>query len=1617
MKRLCEEYSSIDGHEIIKKEVNIYKSHAHLQPPLPAHLNLLQQQHKAVGGVAVDPHLLPHSLKDSQSIQSSAIIAESGVPPLPALAGTMQSSLYPSVTYATVSTGTTSAATPSTSHVTATKSQGLQMGGLSTGHAQMRIKGNSSPGGTLPQPQMLPQQHSPSNNSQFQRLKVEDALTYLDMVKFKFGEKPQVYNDFLDIMKEFKTQSIDTPGVITRVSSLFNGYPELIMGFNTFLPPGYKIEVQKNDQGYAFQVSVSVPSPTGSASLNDPTMAMNTGSINSNTGQKPPSTILCGSGIIHNNVSRPPGGPQPPGPQQQTMPVSSSTPHLMSSSMDLNSVSAGIGGGVTIAPSPVSAAAVASVLHHHTSVGNATGDFFGSISQQQPPSSQQRHQQQQQPPQHQSQHLQQHLQQQQHQVNASHNNALSLTAAALQTQLDTPQNQPVEFNHAINYVNKIKNRFQGQPEKYKRFLEILHAYQKEQRTLKEASQGSGLGKHLTEQEVYSQVAKLFENQSDLLTEFGQFLPDATNHMSNQSVTGPGVPLLITDQQYQSIGKKPVSSKPHHHRPGGGGVNVICPSSGPGAGSGNTGNSSGFISGDRDRDRDHNHHSLHSSNHGHHHMSERHISNKTGHITNPKRSPPYPSSGHNRDMPPAKKHKPSYGSSSLCRDFSIADAAKYATLNDYAFFDKLRKAVKSQDVYNNFLRCLVLFNQEIVSKYELVQLVTPFLGKFPELMRWFRDFLGQSDTETLPFNTVRQERPHNEHTLDIDYSTAKRLGASYCIIPPAQENLKFSGRTKLCNEVLNNQWVSFPTWSEDSSFVGSRKNQYEEYMYRCEDERFELDVVIETNASTIRSLEGVSKKLNRMSPEEINKYHFEDCLSGSFHILHHKALKRIYGDKAPDIIEGLKRNPAVAVPVVLRRLKSKEEEWRDAQKGFNKIWREQNEKYYLKSLDYQGINFKQNDVKILRSKSLLSDIDTLFEERNEQNEDRVPNEQIQGPHLTFTYRDRTILDDAANLLIHHVKRQTGIQKIEKRRIKHILRQFVPDLFFHPRQQLSEDDRDEDDEKEDGNESPCSNSSKEDNSNKLMKELGSPLANKSPNRADSSSGCADSGDDKQNSNFPNIKDEDFRVPLHAQCPYPDESYTLFMANNNWYLFLRLHATLCDRLVKIYDRAVIIAQEERQQRNTRKESTAVALRLKPKPTIEVEEYYPAFLDMVKNLLDGNMESNTFEDTLREMFGIHAYIAFTLDKVVSYAVRQLQHCVTERNATACTNTFLKEQKRGATGGLCITGHRRMHIELQYLRTVERILQEDNCFKIYIYKRDGRMTIEMIDSEPEDLKKVDEQRKWSKFKDKFPNIPNRHAKPLLPLYLNRNICKLRKTRPLQDIAEPDKGFNLELNKKSGKSNIDDDGDDEDDDADSNEHLTNRTSPSERRDDVNKSCDRKLGERLPPERAITKTTCYDVSDDTECALTDSKILFTTNKDSYLYKRSAFIRARQTHAAITKRLAIRFRAWLRSWQQKHISESQAKVCTDWLMGTGVDFVPNKTWIQTDNDLGRTPYIPYNRYRVRLLSSHHATPAAALSTVTTTAALTATTATSSTANNNGNVAHDDRDDSSSEQRGVT
>lgn len=65
----------------------------------------------------------------------------------------------------------------------------------------------------------------------------QDALTYVRAVKSRFqATKPQVYEAFLEVMRDFKNARSDTPEVVKRVKQLLGGHPDLLDGFNCFLP-------------------------------------------------------------------------------------------------------------------------------------------------------------------------------------------------------------------------------------------------------------------------------------------------------------------------------------------------------------------------------------------------------------------------------------------------------------------------------------------------------------------------------------------------------------------------------------------------------------------------------------------------------------------------------------------------------------------------------------------------------------------------------------------------------------------------------------------------------------------------------------------------------------------------------------------------------------------------------------------------------------------------------------------------------------------------------------------------------------------------------------------------------------------------------------------------------------------------------------------------------------------------------------------------------------------------------------------------------------------------------------------------------------------------------------
>ncbi|KAH0651602.1 hypothetical protein KY285_032196 [Solanum tuberosum] len=65
------------------------------------------------------------------------------------------------------------------------------------------------------------------------------ALSYVREIKDTFVEQVEKYDMFLDVMKAFKAR---------RVRELFKGHPSLLLGFNAFMPNGYKIMFNDEDK-------------------------------------------------------------------------------------------------------------------------------------------------------------------------------------------------------------------------------------------------------------------------------------------------------------------------------------------------------------------------------------------------------------------------------------------------------------------------------------------------------------------------------------------------------------------------------------------------------------------------------------------------------------------------------------------------------------------------------------------------------------------------------------------------------------------------------------------------------------------------------------------------------------------------------------------------------------------------------------------------------------------------------------------------------------------------------------------------------------------------------------------------------------------------------------------------------------------------------------------------------------------------------------------------------------------------------------------------------------------------------------------------------------------------
>jgi paired amphipathic helix protein Sin3a len=143
---------------------------------------------------------------------------------------------------------------------------------------------------------------------------------------------------------------------------------------------------------------------------------------------------------------------------------------------------------------------------------------------------------------------------------------------------------------------------------------------------------------------------------------------------------------------------------------------------------------------------------------------------------------------------------------------------------------------------------------------------------------------------------------------------------------------------MCLEVLNDDWASHPTWaSEDSGFVAHRKNVFEESLHRIEEERHDYDFNIEANAKVIQLLEPIGQQILSMSTEDRQNFRMPIGLGGQSQAIYKRVLKKVYGERGPEVVADLFKDPCAVLPIVLARLKQKDEEWRFTQVSFPSLY--------------------------------------------------------------------------------------------------------------------------------------------------------------------------------------------------------------------------------------------------------------------------------------------------------------------------------------------------------------------------------------------------------------------------------------------------------------------------------------------------------------------------------------------------------------------------------------------------------------------------------------------------------------------------------------------------------
>ncbi|KAF8634812.1 hypothetical protein AX17_004064 [Amanita inopinata Kibby_2008] len=1098
----------------------------------------------------------------------------------------------------------------------------------------------------LPQGSSRPSPVDPQTYTHPDRpLNVTDALSYLDAVKMQFQDQPDVYNHFLDIMKEFKNELIDTPGVIKRVSHLFHGHPSLIQGFNTFLPVGYRIECGIDAQDVNV-ITVTTPSGT----------------------------------TMHSTENDQNKGPILWSTTQNDSPI-----HLVDS---LTTAGPGTGHGA---------------------------DANGMLGPSSP-----------------------------------------------DPRLYVADEQAME--PAVQYVQKIKQRCD--PETYRQFLDILSQYHHKPETMDE------------------QISRLFKDAPDLRSDFRVFMPERSQQ-------------LLDDDFPSGVRTETPGTEGRTRRR----LETVANAAASSTGSTGSRRKRKLAESVREKEKDVSKVAPASK------KLKASVGQELSINTYSARSVAGPSS----------PRRTQYQSS---QPAPVMAHSRTAENEDMQFFDCVKRSLDNRETYNEFLKLVNLFTQGYIDTARLVKESRNFLGD-TDLLRQFQNILGWDEKKEREYYLSEIEqgwmRPVIAGVRDrpsrIDMSV--KYG-SYRKLPPSEANVPCSGRDEMCRSVLNDEWVSHPTWSsEDSGFIAHKKNIYEEALHRSEEERHEYDFHIEAITRTIAMLEPINNKILQLGPDDRTNFKLKPNLGGAWKSIHQRVIKKIYGrETGVEVVQAMQESPVLAIPVVLQRLKQKEEEWKRAQREWNKIWREVDARNYLKSLDHQAITFKAAEKKVVTTKTFVSQIEAAREEQIAKRASLIdplfartrPRHQLE--HVVD---DVSALQDALKLTFSFLDRtQAQISFAERRRIEGFLRIFIPLFFmsdpvsfnsaFVVVQETLESEMSGEDIPDDVEVSSTgSNGSRGgrgsrkgvpgsvngsggisifgggDLRKKLLKHEQAKLTGRKTRAQEAASPSASRFASPATDNY-----DGRQVGSGAQSRRHSRRNNFF-TNTVFYVLLRQVELLYSRLrlFKGLSAKVLTGSNGAVHSDIANSATQNGY---------PEHLYELLLESCERLFDNEIEQHVFEDQMRQVFGIqHAYKIFTIDKVIGAIIKQVQTVFSDPKSQELLDILKKDRA-------LVSPTTQDHLSSR--RNAEKVLGPDeNLFHIDWTPETKCMTIQLLgkdDSSFDDSEVL--TGRWQSYIDSYVSSDNTdgvsHSRLRRP-FLQRNLP--RDTREIVPLIVARPGVEIKL--------------------------------------------------------------------------------------------------------------------------------------------------------------------------------------------------------------------------------